>query len=168
MIEKNMQAERLARCKGQGCRLVIDIHFWARVGTVNDKLLRGGLVAAGALGALVLLGVNLLSDALVEQEFLLGQLGVPAIAELYAWALIGGAAVGRGTLESILLYGGLALIALALFSLFSLLLISFCHSHDMGDTFFLIFFSSLFPLLLKQLLMLPQHNTLSQEQVCNA
>ncbi len=39
-----MQVERLARCKGQGCRLVIDIHFWAWVGTVNDKLFRGGLV----------------------------------------------------------------------------------------------------------------------------
>jgi hypothetical protein len=43
--------------------------------------------------ALVLVGVNVLSAELVRKGFLLGQLGVPAIAEIYSWALIGGAAL---------------------------------------------------------------------------
>jgi len=42
--------------------------------------------------ALVLSGVTLLSRGLVRAGSLHGQLGVTAIAELYAWALIGGAA----------------------------------------------------------------------------
>lgn len=43
--------------------------------------------------ALVLVGVNLLSSALAGESFVLAQLGVPIVAEVYGWALIGGAAV---------------------------------------------------------------------------
>ena len=43
--------------------------------------------------ALVLVGVNALSGELVQRGFLLGQVGVPLIAEVYGWALIGGAAL---------------------------------------------------------------------------
>ena len=68
-------------------------------------------------------------------------------------------------------------LVLALFTL-ALLLISFV-THTIWETLFFVsflflffsffdFFPPLFPLLLKQLANLPQHNTLSQEQVCNA
>jgi hypothetical protein len=53
---------------------------------------RGASILAPA-PASVLGGVNLLSRDLVRMGYLHGQLGVPAIAELYAWALIGGAAL---------------------------------------------------------------------------
>lgn len=43
--------------------------------------------------ALVLVGVSMLSSALAGQSFLLAQLGVPVVAEIYGWALIGGAAL---------------------------------------------------------------------------
>ena len=43
--------------------------------------------------ALVLFGTHLLYRDLLAAGYLLGQLGVPAIAEIYAWALIGGAAL---------------------------------------------------------------------------
>jgi hypothetical protein len=43
--------------------------------------------------ALVLLGAHLLYRDLLKAGFLVGQLGVPAIAELYAWALVAGAAL---------------------------------------------------------------------------
>lgn len=43
--------------------------------------------------AFVLVGAHLLSSALEGSAFLLVELGPPAIAELYGWALIGGAAL---------------------------------------------------------------------------
>ena len=43
--------------------------------------------------ALVLLGTHLLYRDLLAAGYLVGQLGVPAIAEIYAWALIGGTAL---------------------------------------------------------------------------
>lgn len=43
--------------------------------------------------ALVLVGAHLLYRDLLAAGYLVGQLGVPAIAEVYAWSLIGGAAL---------------------------------------------------------------------------
>ncbi|MEM1034449.1 MAG: hypothetical protein AAGN82_29195 [Myxococcota bacterium] len=43
--------------------------------------------------ALVLVGVNLLSEGMVNRGFGHAQLGVPALAEAYGWALIAGAAL---------------------------------------------------------------------------
>ncbi|MEZ4438568.1 MAG: hypothetical protein R3B72_05740 [Polyangiaceae bacterium] len=43
--------------------------------------------------ALVLVGVHLLYRDLMKAGYLLGQLGVPAIAEIYGWTLVGGAAL---------------------------------------------------------------------------
>ena len=54
-------------------------------------------------------------------------------------------------------------LVLALFTL-ALLLISFV-THTIWETHFFLFFSSLFPLLLKQLVILPQHNTLTRTNV---
>lgn len=45
--------------------------------------------------ALVLRGVNQISDALASAGYGYAQLGVPAVVEIYAWLLIGGAALLR-------------------------------------------------------------------------
>jgi hypothetical protein len=62
-----------------------------------ERLLHRWLIEYNPLyllsAALVLGGVNLISRGLVQAGSLYGQLGVTVIAELYAWTLIGGAAL---------------------------------------------------------------------------
>lgn len=80
---------------GQGAVGCADMSEAREVG--GSRLLHRWFVEYNPLyllsAALVLVGVNLLSSALAGESFLLAQLGVPIVAEVYGWALIGGAAL---------------------------------------------------------------------------